>query len=107
MKILTLSNSEIYGPFTTIARNGDYYLADETRLNVEEGTVSDVSDDWINPYILVKEKNDYNEMQRQLREKDYKEFTDPMFFQVQRGAYTNDEWLARIADIKSKYPYKE
>jgi hypothetical protein len=107
MKILTVSSTEIYGPFTTIVKDSDYYLADDdTRLYVE-GTISDVPNDWVNPNTINEETYKYNDMQRALREKEYKQYTDPIFFQVQRGIYTNEEWLASIENVKLRYPYKE
>ena len=30
---------------------------------------------------------------------------DPLFFKAQRGEATNDEWLAKIEEIKARYPY--
>jgi len=33
----------------------------------------------------------------------YKEITDPMYFKVQRGEMTNEEWLSAIQEIKDKY----
>lgn len=35
----------------------------------------------------------------------YMEEADPIFFAVQRGEATQDEWLAKIAEIKALYPY--
>jgi hypothetical protein len=30
---------------------------------------------------------------------------DPLFFMAQRGEAAMDEWLAKIAEIKARYPY--
>ena len=37
----------------------------------------------------------------------YNAESDPIFFMVQRGEATMDEWLAKIAEIKARYPYPE
>ncbi len=37
----------------------------------------------------------------------YMDEADPLFFMVQRGEATEAEWLAKIAEIKSLYPYPE
>ena len=34
----------------------------------------------------------------------YRNEADPLFFKVQRGEATNDEWLAKVAEIKARYP---
>lgn len=38
------------------------------------------------------------------RLKAYREEADPLFFKMQRGEVTMDEWLAKIAEIKERYP---
>ena len=35
----------------------------------------------------------------------YREESDPIFFDYQRGEATEDEWLDAIQDIKDRYPY--
>jgi hypothetical protein len=37
-----------------------------------------------------------------LRRKAYEEEADPLFFKYQRGEVTKDEWLNKIAEIKSR-----
>jgi hypothetical protein len=32
---------------------------------------------------------------------------DPMFFMSQRGEATVEEWQAKVAEIKARYPYPE
>lgn len=34
----------------------------------------------------------------------YLKEADPLFFKVQRGEVTEQEWLDKIAEIKAKYP---
>ena len=35
----------------------------------------------------------------------YKEEADPLFFKAQRGEATTDEWTAKVAEIKARFPY--
>jgi len=35
----------------------------------------------------------------------YRKEADPLFFKAQRGEATMDEWLALVAEIKTRYPY--
>ncbi|CAB4121760.1 hypothetical protein UFOVP16_2 [uncultured Caudovirales phage] len=34
----------------------------------------------------------------------YRVESDPLFFKAQRGEATMDEWLAKVAEIKARYP---
>lgn len=34
----------------------------------------------------------------------YKAEADPLYFKVQRGDATHEEWLAKIEEIKNRYP---
>ena len=45
------------------------------------------------------------EMQKAYRASAYRAEADPLFFKAQRGEATMDEWLALVAEIKTRYPY--
>ena len=45
------------------------------------------------------------EQQREARAAAYATESDPLFFQAQRGEATMDEWLALVAEIRTRYPY--
>jgi hypothetical protein len=40
-----------------------------------------------------------------LRADAYRAEADPLYFKAQRGEATNDEWLAKVAEIKARFPY--
>lgn len=40
------------------------------------------------------------------RAKAYAAEADPLFFKVQRGEATEQEWLDKIAEIKERFPYR-
>lgn len=42
---------------------------------------------------------------QQMRAKAYRNESDPIFFQWQRGEATEEQWLAKIQEIKTRYPY--
>lgn len=44
------------------------------------------------------------EDQEALRKAAYIAESDPLFFKYQRGAATKEEWLAKIEEIKARYP---
>jgi hypothetical protein len=54
----------------------------------------------IEKYIKMKE-------QEALRQAAYAAESDPIFFMAQRGEATMEEWQAKIAEIKARYPYPE
>jgi hypothetical protein len=47
------------------------------------------------------------EQQEQLRKWAYQQEADPLFFMSQRGEATVEEWQAKVAEIKARYPYPE
>lgn len=53
------------------------------------------------------EKDRNNEAMRRNREAAYKAEADPLFFKNQRGEATMQEWQAKVAEIKARFPYQE
>ena len=45
------------------------------------------------------------EQQERNRQIDYQQESDPLFFMAQRGEATMEEWEAKVAEIKARYPY--
>lgn len=45
------------------------------------------------------------EQQEDARRVAYTQEADPLFFMAQRGEATMAEWEAKVAEIKSRYPY--
>lgn len=45
------------------------------------------------------------EQQQAARRAAYTSESDPIFFSSQRGEATNAEWLAKVAEIKARFPY--
>lgn len=39
------------------------------------------------------------------RKEAYKNEADPLFFKAQRGEATFEDWEAKVAEIKVRYPY--
>ena len=46
-----------------------------------------------------------HDSQEAARKRAYEAEADPLFFMVQRGEATNAEWLAKVAEIKTRFPY--
>ena len=53
------------------------------------------------PYVPPKE------VQEAARAAAYAKEADPLFFKAQRGEATMDEWQAKVAEIKVRFPYPE
>jgi hypothetical protein len=47
------------------------------------------------------------EEQEAARKAAYTQEADPLFFMSQRGEATVEEWQAKVAEIKARYPYPE
>ena len=50
---------------------------------------------------LPPTKADHEELRRSA----YQQEADPLFFMSQRGEATVEEWTAKVAEIKARYPY--
>jgi hypothetical protein len=46
-------------------------------------------------------------LQEAARKAAYTSEADPLFFMSQRGEATVEEWQAKVAEIKARYPYPE
>ena len=47
------------------------------------------------------------EQQQVARAAAYRIEADPLFFKAQRGEATLEEWQAKVAEIKARFPYPE
>jgi hypothetical protein len=47
------------------------------------------------------------EQQQAARAAAYQTEADPLFFKVQRGEATEQEWFDKVAEIRTRYPYPE
>ena len=45
------------------------------------------------------------EQQEAARAAAYRTEADPLYFKAQRGEATEAEWLAKVAEIKARFPY--
>ena len=51
------------------------------------------------PYVPSQQEQENN------RAAAYRLEADPLFFKAQRGEATTDEWTAKVAEIKARFPY--
>ena len=82
----------------------------KTFVNVQTGEVTSVeltaeqiaARDAYNRDVLPSELRKEVEINRAAA---YAAEADPLFFQAQRGEATMDEWTAKVAEIRTRYPY--
>lgn len=53
----------------------------------------------------VTPETDPKELAKWSRKAEYREISDPIFFQWQRGEKTEQDWLDAVTAINDKYPY--
>lgn len=82
---------------TLYERNG---LTGETVETVLTGAEADA---WRAQFEISDEEK--LESARNSRAAAYRLEADPLFFKAQRGEATTDEWTAKVAEIKARFPY--
>jgi hypothetical protein len=55
------------------------------------------------PNHLEAKRQMINNQNKQFRANAYKEESDPLFFEAQRGESTMEEWLAKVNEIKNRW----
>lgn len=56
-------------------------------------------------WVAIPEPAPTKAQQEALRQAAYAAESDPLFFMAQRGEATMEEWTAKVAEIKARYPY--
>jgi predicted phosphoribosyltransferase len=96
-KILTL---KFPGELWTL--NGDDYAGLEWLSETAKPTEKQLSDLWPKvQYEVARERVERKRAQA------YRETSDPIFFEYQRGDKTETEWLAAVQAVKDAHPYPE
>jgi hypothetical protein len=74
-----------------------------TIVNVQTGKITQVPDDIVYPEPVPPTQ----EQQEANRQAAYSTEADPIAMQMLRDEATKEEWLAKINEIKARYPYPE
>lgn len=53
------------------------------------------------------ERQQFNTEQKQKRRLAYIAEADSLWFEVQRGEATKDDWLAKVNEIKGRFPFRD
>jgi hypothetical protein len=80
--------------------NGDDYAGLTWLSEGEPPTEADLEALW--PEVQLEVQTEQVEQARQIA---YRETSDPIFFEYQRGDKTEAEWLAAVQAVKTAHPY--
>ena len=103
--------SAVTGGFYSKEIHGD--AIPDGAVHISESEYFELLDQQSAGLTIVADKHGYPTLQTPspvvvdpavLRAAAYRDESDPLFFKAQRGEGTMDEWLAKIAEIKERYP---
>ena len=57
------------------------------------------------PVVTAPTNEQLTAIAKERRQRAYSMEADPLFFKAQRGEATTDEWTAKVAEIKARFPY--
>jgi len=80
--------------------------------NLTEGAPVQDGDEWVQTWVIVDAAPEEIEQRAaqqakqvsQQRQAAYVAEADPLFFKSQRGAALHSEWLAKVDEIKTRFP---
>tara|TARA_R110000868_G_scaffold68712_1_gene203171 strand:- start:116 stop:433 length:318 start_codon:yes stop_codon:yes gene_type:complete len=94
------------GYFQTISTPSEELIASFPSGTVEVPLKPGQDFEWDgSEWLYVAPPPPSREQQQESRADAYKSESDPLYFKAQRGEATMDEWLALVAEIKTRYPY--
>ena len=74
------------------------------KQNLVEGTPIYLDGEWVQVWEIKDfSEEEINKINEILKFEDYKRESDPLFFKWQRGEATQQDWLDKITEIKSRY----
>ena len=88
---------------------------DPIHQTLTRGTPTQVEGKWTEVWVVADATPE--EVEQRIRVRDekirqnrlsaYRNEADPLFFKAQRGEVTIDEWQAKVAEIKARYPKEQ
>ena len=84
---------------------------DPLTQNITEGVAEKQGEEWVQVWIVteasaeeIAERQEQHTAQVEAKRAEaYRTESDPLFFKSQRGEATHQEWLDKVAEIKSRY----
>ena len=82
-----------------------------TKIVIENGVVTETpltEEELAQREIDIKKSEEQQALLiEQFRAQAYREESDPLFFKAQRGEATTEEWLAKVEEIRARFPSPE
>lgn len=72
--------------------------------NADTTYIWEQDDYWLGWEEEVLTQEEINAINEQLRADAYRNESDPLFFKAQRNEATMEEWIAKVTEIKTRYP---
>jgi len=97
---MTLNHEAIYKAYPNVVSIDDgtgAFDADGNPVQLDQAKVDAAA-------VIVAQEQALASAQRS-RASAYTAEADPLFFKAQRGEATIEEWQAKVAEIRSRYPY--
>ena len=88
-----------------VASPGADWVADAPRIEIKPTEITETQ-----TYRLKTQAEKDEEVRqrvegnKQARAAAYREESDPLFFKAERGEATREEWLAKVEEIRNRYP---
>ena len=95
-----MKHNAIYRAYPQVAWIDDSlgaFDADGNKIELDQALVDEAS--------LIVEAEEALNLAKIKRARAYAAESDPLFFKAQRGEATTDEWTAKVAEIKARFPY--
>ena len=73
--------------------------------DISDTTPFEIDQALVDAAAVTTDKEKQNEYNKYMREKEFREFADPMYFKVQRGEISQADYDAKVEEIRTKYPY--
>ena len=87
----------VYPNVVAIADNDGAFDADGNKVELDQTLINAAAIEVAAEQALATAKEN--------RAAAYRSEADPLFFKAQRGEATTDEWTAKVAEIKARFPY--
>lgn len=73
--------------------------------DISDTTPFEVDQALVDAAAVTTDKVKQNAYHKYMREREFREVADPMYFKVQRGEVTQADYDSKVAEIRTKYPY--
>ena len=73
--------------------------------DISDTTPFEIDQALVDAAAVTTDKEKQNAYHKYMREQEFRQVTDPMYFKVQRGEISQADYDSKVAEIRTKYPY--